>query len=93
MTISMTWPQYLRRQCTFNGEVVNLSRTEAEIVSTLLMWRGRPVPKSTLISAVWPNPDLEPDWSENSIFVYAYRLRRKLPGVIESHRGHGFVIR
>ena len=92
MTISMTMPQYRRRECTFNGQTVKLTPTETEIVSTLLVLRGRCVRKSELVEILFPNPDDEPDWFNNWISVYLCRLKDKLPGLIEIRYGVGLII-
>ena len=36
------------------------------------------VTKKDFIEILWPDPDKEPDWAENSIGVYLYELRKKL---------------
>lgn len=89
----MTWPQYLRRECTFNGDVIKLGRVQTEILSTLLMRSPAPVSASDLIEAVYPNPDKEPDWADSCIKVLVHRVRKKLPGVIEVRYGMGYTIR
>lgn len=90
--ISMTMPQYRRRECRYRGETVKLTPTETEIVSTLLALRGRCVPRQELIEILWPNPDDEPEWSYNQIAQYIRRLRRKLPGLIISRYALGLII-
>ena len=90
--ISMTWPQYERKDCSFRGQVIRLTTTECEIVSTLLMRRGQAVPYEDIIGALWPNPDLEPDYAYNIIMQYRRKLTRKLPGVIECRHSVGLLI-
>lgn len=86
MTISMTMPQYRRRECTYRGQTVKLTPTETEIVSTLLVLRGRHVPFNDLIEILWPNPDEEPDYAYNTINKFLTFLRRKLPGAFAKTR-------
>lgn len=88
----MTWPQYKRRECTFEGLVVRLTPTECELLSTLLVRRGRVVSYGDIIEALWPDPECEPDWSRNEISQYRRMLRRKLPGVIECRKSYGLII-
>lgn len=92
MTISMTMPQYRRRECTYRGQTVKLTPTETEIVSTLLVLRGRCISREDLLVILWPNPDEEPDWASNMISVYLCRLKEKLPGLIMVRFAMGLMI-
>lgn len=76
--IAMTWPQYLRRECTAWGFVVRLSRLQAEVLSTLLMRFPFTVPITDLIEATWP--DNEPDHSKSALHRIIRDLRIKLGG-------------
>lgn len=71
--ISMTWPQYLRREVRVTA---SLSRQEAEFLSTLLVRHPLPVPVDVLIEALWPA--CEPKWPETKLSVIALRVRRKI---------------
>jgi DNA-binding response OmpR family regulator len=75
MTVSMTWPQYLRKECTVT---IELSRTETEILSVLLMAGERPLTCHEIIERVYPDPDTQPDTALKALHVYIHRLRRKL---------------
>jgi len=90
--ISMTWPQYCRGECTFDGERIALPPLEAKILMVLLIRRGEVVSTTEMIEAIYPNPDLEPDWAESIIFSKFSHLRDKLPGLIETVWGWGKVI-
>lgn len=76
--ISMTWPQYRRREFTLDCHVVRLSHQQIEVLSVLLMRHPHPVPIGHLIEAVWPNPDLEPDAASNQISVILIKIRRTI---------------
>lgn len=88
--ISMTWPQYLRRQCTVDGRVVALGRTEVEIISALLIAHPSPVKIPELIERVYPDPDLEPDYATSVLTVIIHRFRRKFPNQITNRYGLGY---
>jgi DNA-binding response OmpR family regulator len=87
MSISMTWPQYRRHEVTFYGVRITLKRMEAELLSVLLANRGTAIRVQELIEMVYPNPDVEPEYAVNCIHHLAMKLRRTLPGVVQS-RGH-----
>lgn len=91
--ISMTLPQYRRRECTVDGRTVRIKGAHCvELVALLLA--SHPDHRWTmgeLIGALWPNPDFEPDWAESIIAVRIHRLRAKgIP--IESDWGFGWRI-
>jgi DNA-binding response OmpR family regulator len=73
--ISMTWPQYLRRECSFTAK---LSPQENELLSTLLLRHPVPVATSDLIEAMWPDPDSEPGLPEARIGNVIASIRRKI---------------
>lgn len=89
-TIRMTWQMYRIGICSFHGRFVRLTHMEAEILSVFLMRRGRLTTTTDLIEAIYPDPDLEPDTAANCIAVVLGRVRRKLPGLIETigYQGH-----
>lgn len=62
--ITMTWPQYRRRQCSVGNWIVKLSPTETELLSTLLIRYPNPVTITELVEAVYPDPDAEPEYPE-----------------------------
>lgn len=90
-SISMTWPQYLRRECTYNGAAIKLSRRQTDVLSVLLIKRNIATLARDLIPMVY-DTDVEPDYAENIIGLMVMRLRAKLPGVIHSRYGFGYVI-
>lgn len=75
--ISMTWPQYQRRECSAFIKV-KLSRMEAELLSTLLARRPAPLTINDLIEAIYPDPNAEPDFAVQMTHRVIGRLRRKL---------------
>lgn len=86
--VSMTWPQYLRHECTRGGEVVRLAPAQAEFLSILLVNHpDRYLSNEELIERMWPDPDLEPDSSNRIVDQYIMRLRRKGIRVVRA-RGH-----
>lgn len=76
--ISMTWPQYKRRECTFKGKVIKLTNHETELLSTLLIHYPRPVTREQLVESLYCFNDDEPDFSYNCISQFLTRLRKKL---------------
>lgn len=73
----MTWPQYLRGECSVSG-IVKLSPMEADVLLALLVRYPEPVPVGDLIECCYPDPDAEPDWAEGNIHAAIARLRRTL---------------
>lgn len=73
--ISMTWPQYLRRECRVT---VRLSHQENEVLSTLLARHPQPVTTGDLVEALWPDPDTEPRLPENRVSKLIASIRRKV---------------
>jgi len=77
MTISMTWPQYKRRVVMVKGCPVRLSPMEMEIFLLLYMRRNRWVTIAEMISFIYPDPDLEPQWpAENLRALYCRMVKR-----------------
>lgn len=73
--ISMTWPQYLRRECRITAQ---LSPQESELLSTLLVRHPCPVTTSELIEALWPDPEREAERAEARIHCLVLSLRGKI---------------
>jgi DNA-binding response OmpR family regulator len=48
--IRMTWPMYRHCECRFQGRLVKLTRAERDVLSVLLLHRGRPVENLALSS-------------------------------------------
>ena len=89
----MTWPDYVNRRVQVDGVPVRMSRMLIDLLATLLINRGRTLSMATLIEALWPNPFLEPEYSERSLYVHIYKLRRLIGAhrIITMHR-QGFRI-
>lgn len=71
----MTWPQYRRREFTFAGEVHRLEPQPHEILTLLLLNRGRWVDRETIFEALWPHPDWSPIDPSASILVAISKVR------------------
>lgn len=88
----MTVPQYRRRECSIDGRTVHLCPAMCELLSVMLVsGPDRFLGSSVLIEALWPNPDLEPDYAESMIWRYILRLRRE-GVVIENAYNFGWRI-
>lgn len=68
MAVSMTWPQYLRSECTVTGFTVKLTEYEVEALMFLMLRCPNPVTKEEMIEWLWPNPGLEPEFTEGMIY-------------------------
>lgn len=91
-SISMTWPQYLRRECTYRGRVVRLGRIETEVVSALLVRRGEHIATREMIEAVYDDPFDSPEY-ERDVIMHAFcRVRRKMPDAITNIPWRGYTI-
>jgi DNA-binding SARP family transcriptional activator len=76
MTVRMTFPMSQRYEAEINGELVRLEPNPHRLLEVMLL-RGRELTTvGSLIEALWPDPDFEPDWAESAIHVYLMRLRR-----------------
>lgn len=86
--ISMTWPEYLRGECTLK---VRLTPRENELLSCLLMRHPEAVPVRDLVEAIYPDAETEPDTSEDQIRIVADNLRKKLGPrhIVKDWRGYG----
>lgn len=79
MSISMTWPQYLRGECTLNGRHrIHLTKQEAEILSVLLIRRNLQTSVELLIDVLWPDPDNSPECADDMVRTLIVRLRKKI---------------
>ena len=83
------------RQVTVNGEEVELTRKEFDLLHCLLKNRGKVLDRSTLLNEVW---EYDYDGGTNNVDVYVRLLRRKLDEpyhieLIETVRGVGYVVR
>lgn len=77
--VSMTWPDFQRHVIVVNGVRHRLQPKLAELAFLLLARRGQFVPMPHVIEFLWPEPDEEPDYSEDVIRTYVSRLRKVLP--------------
>lgn len=74
--ISMTLPQYRRRECAVDGRCVRLKPAEAETLALLLVnGPDRFLSGDELIEALWPNPDFEPNWALAIVWRRIHELR------------------
>lgn len=91
-TVSMTYPEFRRRECLVDGRLVHLSGHEAEMLLALLLTPpDRVLEKETLVEVLWPDPDTQPLTAINILTVLKYKLRSK--GVkIDTAYGRGFTI-
>jgi DNA-binding response OmpR family regulator len=90
--VSMTLPQYYRRQCLVDGRVVRLTPSQTELIALLLASDPEftfDIP--SLIEALWPDPDLQPLTASEIIPVQISKLRAQ--GIrIKNEWGRGFRI-
>ena len=84
---------YERRRVTVDGEAVDLTATEYELLRVLSLHAGRVVTFDTLLRRVWAGSE---DASPNTVRVFVRDLRRKLgddaasPAYIFNERGVGY---
>lgn len=76
-----------------SGLVVELTKTEFDLLCALVREPGRVLSKPQLLSVVWGFDEFDP----NLVEVYVSSLRRKLeahgPRLVHTERGAGYVIR
>lgn len=77
--VSLSWPDYLRRTLVVDGVPHKLTPKLIELALLLIVRRGCFVPIPDVIEFLWPDPDDEPDFSEDVIRTYVSRLRKVLP--------------
>ena len=81
------------RQVRRNGNEIELTRTEFDLLSALAKRPGQVFPKARLLALVWDYEHYDP----NVVEVHISALRRKLeshgPRVIQTVRGVGYVLR
>ena len=83
-----------RRTVVHGEQELALTRNEYAILEYLLLRRGRVVSKPELLDHLYAGAG---HGSENAIEVFVHQLRRKMsvegePEIIETRRGHGYVI-
>jgi two-component system KDP operon response regulator KdpE len=78
-----------RHTVTVNGQPLDLTPREFEILRVLLMHRGRLVTKGRLLRAVWGTA-----YQEEAAYVYVYvsQLRRKLAAADPSGALDGLIV-
>lgn len=75
----------------YNGEVVKLTARELDIVLLLAKNRDRVVSGQAIVETVWEHaPD---NHTFLSMRVHLSRLRKKMPGLIETIRKRGYIIK
>jgi DNA-binding response OmpR family regulator len=78
-----------RREATIDGEVVDLTAKEFDLLAVLAEEPGRVVPRQELFARVW-----DPVWvgTGKTLDVHVASLRRKVgdPSLIETVRGVGY---
>lgn len=84
----------VERMVSRAGHPVSLTNKEFALLEYLLMQRGRPVSRATLLERVW---SMQGATSTNVVDVYVNYLRRKLDGgsgasLIQTIRGEGYAI-
>lgn len=91
--VSMTWPQYLRRQCVYKGKLYKLTKMEIEVILVLLLNHPRPVNRDALIEALYCFDDREPDYGYNCVNQFIARIKKKIDrDVIVSRPYVGFTL-
>lgn len=78
MAVSMTWPQYLRQECTVRGHRIHLPPKQLDMLLFLMLHKGKVVQRDSIVDFLWPGADGGPLWAANMIDVYLVRLRRTL---------------
>ncbi|MCD8127239.1 MAG: winged helix-turn-helix domain-containing protein [Clostridiales bacterium] len=87
--------QISRRRVTVNGQEVNLTRREFDLLRCLMEHQGTVLSRSTLLTTVW---GYDYAGETNTVDVYIRFLRNKIDQayglhLIETVRGVGYVIR
>jgi two-component system catabolic regulation response regulator CreB len=85
-----------RRQLTFRGRALELSRTEYDILTTFIHRPGHVFSRDQLMEMVWTEPESSLD---RTVDVHIKNIRAKLRAVapdadpIVTHRGSGYSLR
>lgn len=92
--ISMTWPQYRRRQCAIGEFVIQLSRIETELLFALLVRYPQPITLGELVEFIYPNPDMEPEAAETAVVQRMHKLARKVGAfrIVTNGRYRGYSL-
>lgn len=86
--IRMTWPQYLRKECSVGDFKVHLAPQQAEILAIMLMRYPLPTDIVTMVEALWPDPDLQPEQWFNEVRQVIHQLRHKIGAFRIAASGH-----
>jgi two-component system, OmpR family, KDP operon response regulator KdpE len=78
-----------KRTVTCNGQVLDLTPREYELLKTILAFRGRLLTKGRLLRAVWGSAYSE---EGHYLHVYVSRLRRKLDAADPSGAASGLIV-
>ena len=78
-----------RRQVRCDGEPLDLTPREYELLKTMLAHRGRLLTKGRLLRAVWGTAY---DAEAHYLHVYVSRVRRKLDRADPSGRASGLIV-
>jgi DNA-binding response OmpR family regulator len=90
MAVSMTVPQYARREATIDGQRVFMTPAERDLLALLLIRGPRLTTREQMIEWLWPDPDREPETAQNGVEVRLSRLRKLLrTSYIDSRRALG----
>lgn len=91
-SISMTWPEYRRRECRIDGNPVSLKQQDADVLLLFLIRRGEIIPHIDIIEMLWPNPDAAPDYETDCCRTLVSRLRRTCGITINVEWGRGYCL-
>jgi DNA-binding response OmpR family regulator len=86
-----------RRAVSFNGEDIDLSRKEFDLLSYLLLHKNRPLTRMQLSEHIWGNLSTD-DYDSNYIDVHIKNIRKKLTVFapadwLQTIRGIGYKIK
>ena len=85
-----------RRRIGYFGQILELSRTEYELLNTFISRPGRVFTREQLMASVWDEPEASMD---RTVDAHIKNLRAKLkavrpdPDPIVTHRGTGYALR
>lgn len=75
----------------FDGEEVHFSKKEFALLSYFATHRGYYISKSELLEKVWWVYDNFEEWKV--VEVYIGYLRKKIPDIIQTRKGYGYMIK
>jgi len=74
-----------------DGQEIHLAPKEYGILELLSRYPGKPIPVERIISSVWGY--IEDGTDDHAVCRMVYKLRQKLPGLIETRYKLGYVYR